>query len=148
MEWLAAHPEIVLGAATGYPPMVIKRADGTYVGVLVDLFEQISRDQAADLLKQFRDFVVSCHNKRFQIDVQALQALLHDCLGEETAALESLTHALQLAEPGGFIRPFVDLGPPMADLLKRLHRKKMAGRLHLPASLGTHPPFPRLWSSP
>jgi len=85
-----------------------------------------SRDQAADLLKQFRDFVVSCHNKRFQIDVQAMRALLYDSLGERTAALKSLTHALQLAEPGGFIRPFVDLGPSMADQLKRLHRKKIA----------------------
>ncbi len=41
--WLAEHPEIVLGASTDYPPMVIKRADGTHVGVLVDLFEQINR---------------------------------------------------------------------------------------------------------
>ena len=41
--WLAEHPEIVLGAPTAYPPMVIKRADGTHVGVLVDLFEQVSR---------------------------------------------------------------------------------------------------------
>ncbi|MGD8263347.1 MAG: transporter substrate-binding domain-containing protein, partial [Desulfobacterales bacterium] len=41
--WLAEHPDIVLGAPTDYPPMVIKRADGTHVGVLMDLFEQISR---------------------------------------------------------------------------------------------------------
>ena len=41
--WLAEHPEILLGAATGYEPMVIKRSDGTHVGVLVDFFEQISR---------------------------------------------------------------------------------------------------------
>lgn len=41
--WLAKHPDIVLGAAIGYPPMVIRRADGTYIGVLVDLFEQINR---------------------------------------------------------------------------------------------------------
>ena len=41
--WLAEHPEIVLGAPTDYPPMVIKRADGTHVGVLVDYFELVSR---------------------------------------------------------------------------------------------------------
>jgi hypothetical protein len=41
--WLAEHPEIVLGAPTDYPPMVIKRADGTHIGVLVDLFEVVSR---------------------------------------------------------------------------------------------------------
>jgi ABC-type amino acid transport substrate-binding protein len=41
--WLAEHPDIVLGTATGYQPMVIKRADGTYVGMLVDFFEQVNR---------------------------------------------------------------------------------------------------------
>jgi PAS domain S-box-containing protein len=41
--WLAEHPDIVLAAATGYEPMVIKNADGTHVGMLVDLFEHISQ---------------------------------------------------------------------------------------------------------
>jgi polar amino acid transport system substrate-binding protein/two-component system sensor histidine kinase EvgS len=41
--WLAKHPEVVLGAPTDYPPMVIKRKDGTHVGVLVDFFELISK---------------------------------------------------------------------------------------------------------
>ncbi|NOR24681.1 MAG: transporter substrate-binding domain-containing protein, partial [Desulforhopalus sp.] len=43
LAWLAEHPDIVLGAPTSYPPMVIRRADGAYIGVLVDLFEQISQ---------------------------------------------------------------------------------------------------------
>ena len=41
--WLAEHPEIVLGTTTEYSPMVIKRSDGTHVGMLVDIYEQISR---------------------------------------------------------------------------------------------------------
>jgi PAS domain S-box-containing protein len=40
--WLKAHPEIILGTATSYPPMVIKLADGTHIGMLVDIFEQIN----------------------------------------------------------------------------------------------------------
>ena len=56
----------------------------------------------------------------------ALQALLHDSLNDEPAALKTLTEALALAEPGGFIRLFVDLGPQMADLLKRLIRQNVA----------------------
>jgi LuxR family maltose regulon positive regulatory protein len=98
----------------------------TLVKVLLAQDTADSREHAADLLKQLYDFVIFTHNKRFQIDVQALQALLYDFQGEGSAALESLTHALQLAEPGGFIRPFVDLGPQMADLLKRLHWQRIA----------------------
>jgi len=49
-----------------------------------------------------------------------LQALLFDELNEESSALEKLNEALTLAEPGEFIRPFLDLGQAMAGLLKRL----------------------------
>ena len=41
--WLTQHPDIVLGAATSYPPMLIKKADGNHAGMVVDLFEQINR---------------------------------------------------------------------------------------------------------
>ena len=40
--FLKAHPRIVLGSATDYPPMIISQADGTHTGLLRDLFEQIS----------------------------------------------------------------------------------------------------------
>jgi signal transduction histidine kinase/FixJ family two-component response regulator len=41
--WLAEHPEIVLGTTTEYTPVVIKRADGTHVGMLVDVYEEVNR---------------------------------------------------------------------------------------------------------
>jgi len=84
------------------------------------------RRQAADLLDQLHDFLTSIHNIRFQIDVLSLQALYHESGGEKAVAIEKLTEALNLAEPGGFIRLFVDLGPQMADLLKRLVRQNVA----------------------
>jgi LuxR family maltose regulon positive regulatory protein len=56
----------------------------------------------------------------------ALQGLLHDTLGDASVAQEKIAKALALAEPGGFIRVFVDLGPQMADLLKRLHEQNVA----------------------
>jgi LuxR family maltose regulon positive regulatory protein len=58
--------------------------------------------------------------------VLALQALLQDAQGDERAALALLERAVLMAEPGGFIRLFADLGPRMADLLVRLRRKGIA----------------------
>ncbi|MFC1824400.1 LuxR C-terminal-related transcriptional regulator [Thermodesulfobacteriota bacterium] len=92
----------------------------TKVKVLLAQDTRSSREQAADLLKRFYDFVVSTHSTRFQIDALTLKALLFDSQKNEPAALMALTEALTLAEPGGFIRVFVDLGPQMAYLLKRL----------------------------
>ncbi len=69
-----------------------------------------SREQAAALLSRLHAFVTATHNTRVTIEVLALQALLHDAQREERAALARLHQAVALAEPGGFIRLFVDLG--------------------------------------
>jgi LuxR family maltose regulon positive regulatory protein len=82
-----------------------------------------SRAQAAELLDPLHDFLLRTHNTPFRIDVLALQALLCDARGEEPAALEKLSAALALAEPGGFIRPFADLGPQLANLLAQLSKQ-------------------------
>jgi LuxR family maltose regulon positive regulatory protein len=66
------------------------------------------------------------HLDNTRIDVLAVLALVHDALHEEAAALDSLGEALALAAPGGFVRNFVDLGPPMASLLTRLRRRHEA----------------------
>jgi LuxR family maltose regulon positive regulatory protein len=85
-----------------------------------------SRGQAADLLGEFRQFAESTHNTRFLIEALALQALIYHTEGDEPSALAALEQAIALAEPGGFIRLFVDLGPPMARLLAELHRLDVA----------------------
>jgi LuxR family maltose regulon positive regulatory protein len=79
-----------------------------------------SRQRAADLLERSREFVEATHNTRFLIEVLALQAVLQERQGDRQTALELLGQAVALAEPGGFVRLFVDLGPPMASLLERL----------------------------
>jgi LuxR family maltose regulon positive regulatory protein len=53
-----------------------------------------------------------------QLKVIVLQALAHHAHGEKDQAVQLLAEALSLAEPGGFIRIFVDEGPPMAALLQ------------------------------
>ncbi len=52
-----------------------------------------------------------------QLRTMILQAVAFDALGERARAVELLDAALAVAEPGGFIRIFVDEGAPMARLL-------------------------------
>jgi LuxR family maltose regulon positive regulatory protein len=108
------------------PPFAFYMPQLTLVKILLAQHTTNSRRQAADLLDQLNDFLASIHYKKSLIDVLALQALLHDTLGDKSAALEKLTEALNLAKPGAFIRLFVDLGPQMAELLKRLHKQNVA----------------------
>jgi len=79
-----------------------------------------SRGRAAELLGLMKQYTDSTHNRFFSIEVLLLLALLHSAEDDETAALARLETALQLANPGGIILPFLDLGPPMANLLRRL----------------------------
>ncbi len=51
------------------------------------------------------------------IEIQVLQALAYQMQGDLPAALAPLERALTLAEPEGYVRIFVDEGPPMAQLL-------------------------------
>jgi LuxR family maltose regulon positive regulatory protein len=51
------------------------------------------------------------------MEILRLRALALQTRGDTAEAMIALKHALTLAEPGGFIRIFVDEGPPMARLL-------------------------------
>jgi LuxR family maltose regulon positive regulatory protein len=108
------------------PPFAFYMPQLTLAKILLAQDTNDSRRRAADLLDELHDFLASIHYKKSLIEVLALQALLHDTLGESPVALEKVAKALALAEPGGFIRVFVDLGPQMADLLKRLHKQNVA----------------------
>ena len=66
-----------------------------------------------------------------RLKVMVLQAVALQVHGEEDRAVQLLCDALTLAEPGGFIRIFVDEGCPMAQLLS-----KAAARGIMPGYVG------------
>ena len=88
--------------------------------VLLAMNTPASRQQAGEALAKLRAFVTAAHNTRFTIEVLALQALLHAAEGDEPAGLQALEQAVLLAQPGGLVRVFVDLGPSMAGLFEQL----------------------------
>lgn len=53
-----------------------------------------------------------------------LQALSHQALAREAAALETVQSALHLAEPEGHCRSFVDLGQAMQTLLQKVAKRR------------------------
>jgi LuxR family maltose regulon positive regulatory protein len=84
-----------------------------------------------------------------QLRVRVLQALAYQALAETGQALDRLREALALAEPGGFVRLFVDEGAPMGRLLAeaaaRGIRPEYVGKLL--AAVGAEPQ-PALAASP
>ncbi len=62
------------------------------------------------------------------IEILVLQALARQARGDVPAALASLQRALTLAEPEGYVRIFVDEGPPMASLLSAFMKQGAAAK--------------------
>ena len=62
------------------------------------------------------------------IEVLALQALALHGQGKRALALKTLARALALAAPEGYLRVFLDEGPPMATLLLQLAEAEPQGR--------------------
>lgn len=52
-----------------------------------------------------------------RLKIMVLQAVALHAHGEKNKAIQLLSETLVLAEPGGFIRTFIDEGSPMAELL-------------------------------
>jgi len=58
------------------------------------------------------------------IEMRLLQALAHHMCHQQEQALSTLSEAVRLAEPEGYLRTFVDEGAPMAALLSQLREKQ------------------------
>ena len=108
--------------ATPLPPMVYSYVPHfTLVRIRLAQNTPTSRRQAAALLDRLCTYVETHHNRRYQIDVLLLQALLDMLNNAGDRASHLITRALVLAQPSGFIRPFLDGGPVVATLLTKLN---------------------------
>jgi LuxR family maltose regulon positive regulatory protein len=86
-------------------------------------------EQAIALLERRRDEAEARGLPWLRIKSFALQALAYRALGDRAqseASARALGQALTLAEPEGYVRVFVDEGPPMAELLRRAQSRGIA----------------------
>jgi LuxR family maltose regulon positive regulatory protein len=101
-------------------------AAGTYEGRLPDvlllvriLLAQGRFDEALALADRLATAAGASHYDAVLIEATILQALAHHFRKDDDRALERLEHALSLAAPEGFVRPFVAAGEPMGRLLRQ-----------------------------
>ncbi len=81
------------------------------------LIAQERLDEATGVLQRLLESAEAGGRTSRVIEILILQALASQAGGDTTQAMTTLERALTLAEPEGFIRIFVDEGPPMAHLL-------------------------------
>jgi LuxR family maltose regulon positive regulatory protein len=73
--------------------------------------------QAQQLLGPVLEVTQQNQRLRSVIRLLAMQAVLHELLGEHDEAMQTVLQALDLGEKEGFVRTFLDEGEPMARLL-------------------------------
>jgi LuxR family maltose regulon positive regulatory protein len=92
----------------------------TQARVLVAIGSDKSLETATELLGSLRKGTEALHYTCQTIEILVLQALALEKQGHRQEVLAVLESVVALAEPGGVMAPFIELGKPMADLLRRL----------------------------
>jgi LuxR family maltose regulon positive regulatory protein len=88
--------------------------------VLARLF--ISQERAGEALDLLDTLLVQARQLGridLVIQTQVLRAMAFQLEGQDAQALDAISEALSLAEPGGFIRSFLDEGEPVVRLLRQ-----------------------------
>ena len=81
---------------------------------------------ALDVTDALNEIAQRSFSVRFQIEILALRAVALEMQGKADDAVAALWQAVELARPGGIIRAFVDLGPPMQTMLLGLAEQGFA----------------------
>jgi LuxR family transcriptional regulator, maltose regulon positive regulatory protein len=88
------------------------------------LIAQKRLDEAIRLTQRLHIAAETGERKTNLIEILLIQTLAFHKAGDTNQAMLSLKIALRIAEPKGFIRTFVDEGPPMAELLEKILEAK------------------------
>ena len=95
----------------------------TRARVQIALGSDESLNLANDLLEKSIERMRKWNLVNQSIEAHALRSLALDKLGREQEASHCLDETLALAAPGGWVRPFLELGPPMAALMARAEQR-------------------------
>ena len=92
----------------------------THGRLLVAWGTDAALQKAVPLLQGHLQWTRNTHNVRHQIEILPILAVAYQKQGRFRKAVQTLEEALMLAEPGGWVRPFLDLGSEMGELLQKV----------------------------
>jgi len=98
----------------------------TQCRILIAQGTEASLQDAGEKLTLFEKTSEAQNNIPLLIDILLLQSLRYQKQSQSNEALVALARAITLAEPGGYIRPFLDLGSEMVGMLVHLSQKGVA----------------------
>jgi LuxR family maltose regulon positive regulatory protein len=96
-----------------------------YITLARLLIAQGNADEAVGLLQRLLETAEAGGRISRVLEILLLQALSLQAQGDTDQAITPLEKAIALAEPEGFVRIFMDEGPPMAQLLREAAARGM-----------------------
>jgi LuxR family transcriptional regulator, maltose regulon positive regulatory protein len=135
-ELAAATSELErVGVGDGDPTFVREIEQLARARLLVARGKQ---DEALRLLADLREAAQAAGRTGREIEILTLQALTLQAMGKKERAVNTLTQALALGEPEGYVRTFVDEGPKMAALMSEVLEAQQRGQLYPPNRVSVH----------
>ena len=107
---------------TGYSAMflLMELPEITLIRVLISLGSSSELERATELLAGVKKRLVAEHNSYHLVDILVLETMLMLRTEGADEALGQLEKALEQAAQGGWVRPFIESGQPVLELLARL----------------------------
>jgi len=126
-ELRAAASDLERASGVGDVPRSTRESERISLARL--LIAREDHDEALRVLDSLREMAEVADGRSSVIQVFTLQALALRAKDENNRAIDVMGRALALAEPEGYVRTFVDEGPPMAELLSGVLDARQRGRL-------------------
>ncbi|MCK5313813.1 MAG: tetratricopeptide repeat protein, partial [Anaerolineales bacterium] len=119
-QGLQPDDEVDFSSPAGY------RHESKYSALARVLIAQGRADEALPLLERLLEASRSMGRQGDEIRYLILKAMAYHALEDKISAVDSLSQALTLAKPEGYVRIFVDEGAPMATLLAQAVSQEIA----------------------
>ena len=120
------QPSQAFAWATQFPDPATVPEQETICQTLAKIWLQQNRpDVVLQLMERLLATAVPLQQTRLIIHWRIAQALAYTAQQQQNTAFAHLTEAIQLGQPGGFIRSYLDWGRPFFNLLTQLAKTKL-----------------------